>query len=346
MGVISFIVTTVVALLVFGLVVFIHELGHFIVAKKSDVKVNEFAIGMGPTLFKKIKGETTYAIRLLPIGGFVSMEGEDAESDDSRSFQNINVFKKMAITVAGATMNLILGFIVLVILVSTMSLVPTKTIASFEDGALSQQSGLQVNDEIIAVNGRRCFINDDVAYEFVRIKDGTAEFTVIRDGNKIVVPNVEFKTTTQEDIGEMIVQDYKLYGKEKTFLNVLNYSANWGLSMGRMVFLSLIDLITGNIPVSTLQGPVGIVGIISDAVSIGYQPVLMFLALISINLGIFNLLPIPALDGGRLFLLLIEAIRRKPIKQKYEIAIHLVGFVLLISLMLFATFNDISRLFN
>ena len=341
----SFLIKILVAILIFSLVIFIHELGHFLVAKKSGVKVNEFAIGMGPTLFKKIKGETTYAVRLFPIGGFVSMEGEDEESEDPNSFQKVSVYKRIAIVVAGAIMNLILGFIVLIILVSSFNYIPTKTIANFDEGAVSQETGLQVGDEIVAVNGRRCFVMDDVSYEFVRIKGGSADFTVIRDGEEITVPDVRFATTTHPDAGEIIIQDYELYYSEKSFTDTLSYATNWALSMSRMVFISFVDLVTGNIPIQSLSGPVGIIDVISDAVEIGWQPVVMFLALISINLGIFNLMPIPALDGGRLFFLIIEAIRRKPINQKYEIIINMVGFALLISLMLFTTFNDITRIF-
>ncbi len=345
-SVFSVLITIIAAILIFGVVIFIHELGHFVAAKKSGVKVNEFALGMGPAIFKKKKGETTYSLRLFPMGGFVSMEGEDSESNDERSFQKAKLYKRIIIVAAGAIMNLILGFIVLIILVSSLNLVPTRTIAKFDENAKSEQTGLQVGDTIVAVNGRRCFVMDDVSYEFIRIKDGSAEFTVIRDDKEITIPNVSFNTEHHDDVGDVIIQDYYLYGTPKTFTSVLSYATNWGISMARMVFLSLFDLITGNVPMTALSGPVGIVGVISEAASIGWRPVVMFLALISVNLGVFNLLPFPALDGGRLFFLFIEAIRRKPINQKYEGVINVIGFALLICLMLFVTFNDITKLFR
>ncbi|MEG2770542.1 MAG: RIP metalloprotease RseP, partial [Oscillospiraceae bacterium] len=212
-----------------------------------------------------------------------------------------------------------------------------------DEGALSSQTGLKIGDEILAVNGRRCFVMDDVNYEFIRIKGGTADFTVKRDGKTITLPNVTFETEINEDV-EMIKQDYELYYTKKTPVKVISYAANWSLSMGRQVFLSFIDLVTGNVPISSLSGPVGIVNVISQAADMGWRPVIMFLALISINLGIFNLIPFPALDGGRFFLLIIEAIRRKPINPKYEGVINMAGFVLLIGLMLFVTFNDVTKL--
>lgn len=345
-AVLSVIIKILAAVIIFGLVIFIHEFGHFFAAKKCGVKVNEFALGMGPALFKKQKGETLYALRLFPIGGFVSMEGEDEKSDDPRSFQRAPAYKRFLIVVAGAVMNIILGFLVLVILTASLNAIPTKIIAKFDDNAVSQASGLQVGDEILAVNGRHCYVMDDVTYEFMRIENGVAEFTVRRNGEKITLPQVRFDVNYEEDVGNIIVQDYYLKGESKNPLNVVSYAANWGMSLGRMIFRSFVDLVTGHVKVSSLSGPIGIVNVISDAVDMGWRPVVMFLALITINLGIFNLIPFPALDGGKLFLIIIEAIRRKPIKQKYENIINLVGFVCLIGLMIVVSISDVAKLFG
>ncbi len=339
----SWLLTTLASIFVFGLVIFVHELGHFLTAKFSGITVQEFAIGMGPTLVRFERNGTIYALRLLPIGGFVSMEGEDEESEDEGSFTKAPVGNRILVTVAGACMNLILGFFVLIAVVSMESSIVSRTVAEFYPDASTQQSGLQVGDTIIAVNGRRCFVANDVSYEFARTQEGTADLTVLRDGEKITLEDVVFDTAEQ-DGQQYLVIDFKVYPIEKTVLNVLKEAGNWTLSLARMVILSFTDLVTGRIAVNNLSGPVGIVSAIGQASSLGLQPLLLLLALITINLGIFNLIPIPALDGGRLVFLILEAIRKKPIQQKYEIAVNAAGFVLLIGLMVFATFNDITKL--
>lgn len=339
----SWLLTALASIFVFGIVIFIHELGHFLTAKFSGITVEEFAIGMGPTLFRFKRKGTVYAIRLLPIGGFVSMEGEDEESDDEGSFTKAPVGNRILVTVAGACMNLILGFLVLIVVVSMESSIVSRTVAEFYPNASTQQHGLQVGDTILAVNGRRCFVANDVSYEFARTQEGTADLTVLRNGEKITLEDVVFETAEQ-DGQQYLVIDFKVYPIEKTVVNVLKEAGNWTLSLARMVILSFTDLVTGRIAVNNLSGPVGIVSAIGQASSLGLRPLLLLLALITINLGIFNLLPVPALDGGRLAFLILEAIRRKPIQQKYEIAVNAAGFVLMIGLMIFATFNDITKL--
>ena len=339
----SLFITILASVLVFGSVIFIHELGHFATAKLCGIKVNEFALGMGPALLRFERGETTYALRLLPIGGFVSMEGEDEESDDERSFSKAKVWKRFLVVAAGAVMNMVLGFLVLVILVSRQSAITSRTVSVFSENASTQASGLQVGDEILAVNGRRCFIADDVVYELVRTQNGTADLTVLRDGEKVLLEDVVF-TTEETEAGTSLIIDFKVLPVEKTLPNVLKEAGLWTCSLSRMIFLSLIDLVTGRVAINNLSGPVGIVTVISEAASIGWEPILLILAMITINLGIFNLIPFPALDGGKLFLLLVEGIRRKALPEKYEIVINLAGFAALMLLMLFVTYNDIARL--
>ena len=339
----SLFITILASILVFGSVIFIHELGHFVTAKLCGIKVNEFSLGMGPALLRFEKGDTTYALRLLPIGGFVSMEGEDEESDDEHSFSKAKVWKRFLVVAAGAVMNMILGFLVLVILVCRQSAITSRTVSVFSENASTQASGLQVGDEILAVNGRRCFIADDVIYELVRTQNGTADLTVLRDGKKVLLEDVVF-TTQETEEGTSLIIDFKVLPIEKTFFNVVKEAGLWTCSLSRMIFLSLIDLVTGRVAINNLSGPVGIVTVISEAASIGWEPILLILAVITINLGIFNLIPIPALDGGKLFLLLVEGIRRKALPEKYEIVINLAGFAALMLLMLFITYNDIARL--
>ncbi len=342
----SFLLTLVASVLVFSAVILIHELGHFITAKLSGIKVNEFALGMGPQLFHFGKGETTYSLRLFPVGGFVSMEGEDEDSPDPRSYFRAPVSRRILVTVAGAVMNLILGFAVLVAVVCMQDAVLSRTVGDFYPDASTQQHGLQVGDTILAVNGRRCFIANDVSYEFARTQQNTADLTVQRDGKKVELKNVVFDTRTDEDGNTYMVIDFMVYPVEKTVGNVLAEAGRWTVSFARMVVLSLADLVTGRVAVNNLSGPVGIVQAIGQASSYGLQSLLLLLALITVNLGVFNLLPLPALDGGRLVFLLLEAVRRKPIPQKYEMVINAAGFIFLIGLMCFATFNDITRLFH
>ncbi|MEF9969575.1 MAG: site-2 protease family protein [Ruthenibacterium sp.] len=340
----SFLMTALASVFVFGVVIFIHELGHFLTAKFSRIQVHEFALGMGPTLFKWTKNETVYALRLFPIGGFVSMEGEDEESDNPGSFTRAPIGNRILVTVAGGIMNLILGFLVLVVIVSMEPSIISREIAEFYPDASTQASGLQLKDTILAVNGRRCFIANDITYEFARTKRGTADLTVLRDGKKVELPQVKF--TTDEKGGETkLIIDFKVYATPKTVVNIVKEAGNWTLSLARLVVLSLFDLATGHVPLNDLSGPVGIISIIGEATSYGFQSVLQLLALITINLGVFNLLPVPALDGGRLLFLIIEAVRHKPVPQKFEIGVNAVGFVLLMGLMLFVTFNDITKLF-
>ncbi len=337
------ILTGLASVLVFGSVIFIHELGHFLTAKFSGIQVNEFALGMGPTLFSRERNGTKYALRLFPIGGFVSMEGEDEDSENPAAFTNAPVGNRILVTVAGAVMNLLLGFLVLVGVVCSQNLISTRTVLEFYDGATTQQTGLCEGDTIIAVNGRRCFTANDIVYEFARTQQGMADLTVLRDGSRVQLNGVQFSTYEQNGMQQLII-DFKVLGERKSVIGVLREAGLWTLSLGRMVVLSLTDLITGRIAVNNLSGPVGIVSAIKEATSAGLQPLFMLLALITINLGIFNLLPVPALDGGRLVFLILEAIRRKPVNQKYEMLVHAAGFVLLIGVMIFATFNDVTKL--
>ena len=343
----SYLITGVASLFVFGTVIFIHELGHFLTAKYSKIRVNEFALGMGPTLFSFTKNETKYGLRLFPIGGFVSMEGEDEESDAAGSFTKAPVSNRILVTVAGAVMNLVLGFLVLLLVVAMQPHIISRTVAEFYPDASTAKYGLKEGDTILAVNGRRCYIANDVSYEFARTQNGTADLTVLRDGAKVELPGVVFNTMPGNALtggATQLVIDLKVYPTNKTVLSVLQEAGNWTLSLARMVVLSLIDLVTGRVAINNLSGPVGIVSAIGQASSLGFDSLLLLLALISINLGIFNLLPLPALDGGRLVFLILEGIRKKPINPKYEIAINASGFILLIALMLFVTFNDITRL--
>ncbi len=337
----------IVAILFFGFVVMSHELGHFCFAKLFKVKVDEFAIGMGPKIFKVKKGETTYALRLFPVGGLVSMDGEDKESDNDRAFCNKPVWQRFIIVAAGATINILLGFILIVIMLSASDLIGTMEVRSFADNASTQACGLQVGDKITAINGNHVFSDLDMSFLLQRDKDATVDFTVKRDGKKTELKNVKFDTY-DKDGRQVMVFDFVIVGVRPSPLPVIKYSVGETVSVVRMVWLSLFDLITGQYHLSDMSGPIGVVSYIADAAEQSTKadptPFLMLTALIAINIGVFNLLPVPALDGGRLFFMLIEMIRRKPIPQKYESAIHAVGLILLLAFMALISVNDVLNL--
>lgn len=340
------ILTILLTIFVFGIIIFVHELGHFLVAKWSGIKINEFALGMGPKLFGFKKGETYYNIRLFPIGGFVDMEGEDSSSDDERAFNKKTIYKRIAVILAGATMNILLGFLLLNIIVSMQPKISSTTIAKFKDDSISNSSGLMVNDKIIKIDGAKILVDNDIIYKLSRAKDGIVDMQVLRNNEYVHLNNVKFPTFIDEKGNNFTNLDFFVKAQDKNIINILKESFFKTISIARLVWLSLIDLITGIASVSDLSGPIGVASAIGEASSIGISSFLFIFAFITINIGIFNLLPFPALDGGRFIFLLIESIRKKPIKPEIEGYIHITGFALLILLILFVTFNDIFKFFQ
>ena len=364
----SFIITILAALLVFSAVIAIHEFGHFTVAKLCGIQVNEFSIGMGPVLWKKNHKGTQYSLRALPVGGFVALEGEESpESQQAEAAHTVQeqpapeteasvqstgvplneapVWQRALVMVAGAVMNFVLGFVVLVVLIAAQNEpITSKTIYAIQDGALCGQTGLQAGDEIVAVNGRRCFVANDIIYELVRTEQYRADFTVLRDGQTVELPDVQFDTWTDEAGQVHMSLGFTVYGLAKTPRNVLREAGNSMLYYGRIIFTSLADLLRGRESINNLSGPVGIVTAIGQAASYGWQDLLQLLALITINLGIFNLLPFPALDGGKVVFLLIEGVTGHAVPEKIQSGLTVAAFALLFGLMIFATYNDILRL--
>lgn len=337
------------ALLFFGVIIMIHECGHFTCAKIFKVKVNEFSLGMGPALFKRKKGDTLYAVRLFPIGGYVAMEGEDDASEDDRAFNKKPVWQKMIIVVAGALMNLILGFILMVLLLTTSTdLIGTNTIKEFYPDAVSSQYGLQAGDRFLEIDGHHVWSELDLSFLMSRSQDGVFDFVVERDGEKVTLNDVHFATEQQNGV-TLIQYDFIIIGEQPGFLNIVKNAFTQSASIVRMVWLSVFDLVTGRYGMSELAGPVGTVDIIADvtaqAVSSGsLTNLLTIMAFITINVGVANLLPLPALDGGRFLFLAIEAVRRKPVNPKYEGYVHAAGLALLLLLMVVVTYNDIARI--
>ena len=335
----------IIAIIVFGVIIAIHEFGHFTVAKLCNIRVNEFAIGMGPAIIKRRKGATLYAVRVIPIGGYVKMEGEDESSEDDRAFNKKPVYQRILVVVAGAVMNLLLGFIIIFVATLMSKGISTTVIASFNENAASHESGLQVNDKILKINGRRIFVDADIVFELLNDEDGITQMVVERNGDKIHLNDVKFDIEKNEDGTQSINFDFMVYGQKNNFTNIMKFTANKTVSTARIIWITLTDLIKGKYGINDLSGPIGVVDAIGQASSMGLVELLALASFITINVGIFNLLPIPALDGGRIVFLVIEGIRRKPIKPEYEGYVHFIGLALLLILMLVVSVSDIVKLF-
>ncbi len=332
-----------VAVLLFLILIIIHEFGHFSAAKLLGVKVNEFAVGFGPKLFSKRKGDTLYRVNLLPFGGYCAMEGENEESTDDNAFCNKKAWRRFIIVIMGALFNLILG----VILVS-FTVVPQKYYAStkieeFKENNVSQSYGLKINDEIVSVNGRKIYTTYDLSYCFTNVSDGKVDMTVIRNGQKKNLKNVKFKTET-EDNTEFIDVDFWVKPIKRTFVTAVSQTLKTTVSYCAVVWRSLIDLLSGRYGISAVSGPIGVTAVIGSVAKENLLMLLPIMALITVNLGIFNLLPLPALDGGRLLFILIEMITGKKVPERYETLVHTVGFAILLTFMLFITVKDITGL--
>ena len=348
----STVVTIIIALFVFGFLILIHELGHYTFARIFKVKINEFSIGMGPKLlwYDSKKTGIRYSLSMFPIGGYVAMAGEDDENDDPNSFDKKPRWQRFIITLAGAAVNIVFGFLAMIVLTSIINIGNTK-VADFIDGSelgyevSSSQSGLQKGDVITHIDGKRVKILDELSYEIMRRGYEPLDVTVIRDGEEIVLKDVVFPTDEQQ--GQIFgVMDFKVQRVEdKNIFTVLSFSWNKSVLIVRMCWESLFDLITGRYTFAAVSGPVGISSAIGSAARAGFASLLYMVALISINLGVMNLLPIPALDGGRLITIIIEMIARKPIPKKIEGMINGIGLSALLLLSVIVMVKDVIQLF-
>lgn len=348
----------VIAILVFCVIILLHELGHFIAAKLCGIYVKEFAFGMGPVILRKKGKETDYVIRAFPIGGSCSFEGEDGGYADGeidpnsnpRAFNRKPVWQRMIVILAGPLMNLILGYIVVIISLLSANAIASTTIVDFREQSVSDNY-LQKGDEILSVDGLPIFSISDVTYKLQSSDRKNAEgnlvfdFVVLRNGEKITLRDVEFMTMQNDDGSTGIYFDFYVYPLEKNFKNVVVEGFREGCSTARLIIMTLIDMLRGKYGLNDLSGPIGVGTVISEAVSqYTFSDLMSIVSLITINVGVFNLLPIPALDGARFVFLIIEAIRRKPVKPEVEGMVHFVGFALLMLLMVVVTFNDIAKL--
>lgn len=345
----------IIGVLLFGFAIFIHELGHFTTAKLFKIKVNEFAIGMGPKLWSKQKGETKYALRLLPIGGYCAMEGEDGESGDKHAFGQKPVWQRMIVIVAGAVMNIIYGFILMIVVTSTQPTFATTQVAAFAENAAMESAGIEIGDRITSIDGYSVYTDRDLSFALVMADPNSVDIVVERNGEKVAYPGVKLHASYNEETKKnTVIFDFSVNGEKRTVFTTLRKAFFDTGSTVRMVFASLKGLVTGQFGMNELAGPVGTAKVIAEAAGQGLLEgfgtavlnIIMMIVVITVNLGVVNLLPIPALDGGRFLFLLIELIFRKPVPAKYEGWIHTAGFVLVIGLMLIVTFNDVARIFR
>lgn len=343
--------TILIAVLVFGFLIFIHELGHYIFARIFKVTINEFSIGMGPKLvwYDSKKTGIRYALSMIPIGGYVAMAGEDGETDDPNSFDKKPAWQRFIITVAGAAVNIIAGFLAMIILTSMIKLYGT-TVNRFytaeESGSeiSSSLTGLREGDTILAVNGKGVTIYDEMSYEIMRHGNNPVTLTVLRDGETLTLEGVVFPVS--EESGQTFgMADFVPNLMERDIGTILGFSWHKSVLIVRMCWESIIDLLTGRYTLAAVSGPVGISEAIGTAARAGIHSLLYITVLISINLGVMNLLPIPALDGGRMICVLFEMITRKRIPPKVEGIINGVGLIVLLGFSVIIMIKDVVQIF-
>ena len=347
------------AILVFGVLIAVHELGHFMAAKACGVRVNEFSIGMGPTLWKKQKGETQYSLRLFPVGCFCAMEGEEEDSDDPTALNNQGFWAKLLIFAAGAAMNFIAGLLIILVLYADAQAFYVPVVAGFADGCpLESADGLQEGDRLLRIDGEKVYVYSDISLLMGLNKTGAFDLQIERNGEVITLRDFTMERREYTDQNGKAYTGYGLYfgAEEATLGRKLSYSWNNAMDFARLVRLSLQMLVTGQAGVKDLSGPVGIV---STMTQVGEQAattraavenIAYLAALIAVNLAVMNLLPLPALDGGKIFFLVINAVSmqlfKKQIPAKYENYIHFAGLILLLALMAVITFSDVWKLIH
>lgn len=341
----------VIALIIFSLIILFHELGHFLLAKANGIKVNEFSLGLGPTLFGITKGETKYSLKLLPFGGACMMEGEDGESQDERSFNSKSVWARISVVFAGPLFNFIMAWVFALIVMACVGF-DRPVLTSVREGFPAAEAGLQEGDEIISMNGSRTHFFREVSQFSIFHAGEDAKIVYQRDGERyetVLSPKLD-----EESGRELFGMNGKAMRERGTVLETVANSFYEIRYQICTTIESLRMLVTGKVGLKDLSGPVGIVKVMGETydsnesaggTGLALLSMINFSIFLSANLGIMNLLPIPALDGGRLVFLIIEAIRRKKISPEKEGMVHFVGLVALMALMVFVMFNDIRNIF-
>lgn len=356
----------IIAILMFGLLIAVHEFGHFVTAKLCGVRVNEFAIGMGPALWKRQKGETLYSLRAFPVGGFCAMEGEDEDTGDSRAFTVQPAWKKLVILAAGAFMNLVIGVIFLVIVILPSEGFFTNEVSALLDGFPNQPGQvLQAGDRITKVDGHRVLLYSDISL-FVSRSGSTVDLVIERSGETIALPGYPVTAVQQADGSTRPMLGIIMGGVERATPGVkLKYVCLQAADDVRLVWYSLTELLRGAVGLRDLSGPVGIITMVGEVGEQGAEAakeqelpawygalmnILEFSSFIAINLAVMNLLPIPALDGGRIFFLIVNSIvylvARRKISPRYEGYVHAAGMVLLLGLTVVVALSDVWKLIS
>ncbi len=341
------------AILGFGFLIFIHELGHFLTARAFGVTVKEFSLGMGPAILSHTSKKTgiVYKLCALPIGGYVSMVGEEGDNDEEGSLGSKPAWQRLIVMASGGLVNILAGVLIIFILIAsvsgTMGTTEVGRILTTEETKLpvsSADSGLREGDVILEIGGRRVHIAAEVDYEIMRRGVEAIPVKVLRAGEELTL-TVTFPVgeESNQTLGR---RDFYLMAAEENFGNVIKHSFYRSTMTVRMVWESLFDLIVGRYTADAVSGPVGVASAMTDAASSGAADFFYLLAVIALNLGVVNLFPLPALDGGRIFFLLIEIIIRRPVPEKVENAIHSAGFLLLLGLMLLVSCRDVINLFR
>lgn len=336
----------ILAILAFGVLVIVHEFGHFITAKRGGVQVNEFWIGMGPTLLKHEHKGTLYCLKLLPFGGACVMEGEDGESENEHAFGKAKLPRRMLIVCAGALMNFLVGFLIVLAVMQPNG--PNggyivSTIASV-DPASTAAGDLKAGDEILKIDGYHILVRSDFETALSRIASTTYKVTVRREGEKVTLPSVKLEATVTDANGNKRIGITFAELPDSLGMH-LSMSVRTAVNYARLVWSSMGMLVSGQVGVDQLAGPVGMAEVMADTAKYSMISFFQLVAFISINLGVMNLLPLPALDGGRLVFLIIEGIRRKPVPPRYEGYVHAAGLMLLLMLMVYVTGQDVLRIF-
>lgn len=344
--------TIIFAIIIFSLIIFVHELGHFITARLFKVTVHEFAIGMGPAIFSRTKNNIKYSLRAIPVGGFCAMEGEDEQSCDPGAFGNKSPLKRIIILAAGAAMNVILGFVICLILLSVTAGISkgisVPEVSSLVEGSDAAQF-LKEGDRIVKVGKTKVNIVRDINFAMQQNGNNPVTITVKRNG-KLISEEIKPYEATYEDGSKAYIIGITTAVRNVNPFRILREAFFETIWMVKIVIVSIGMLIGGQVGMSEMSGPVGVVSAMNQSAQaggggfIGFLNLLSLGSFISVNIGIMNLLPIPALDGGRIFFTLIELVRRKPIPPEKEGVVHFIGLILLFALMLFATWNDIMRL--
>lgn len=341
----------VIAIVIFSIIILFHELGHFLLAKKNGIRVNEFSLGLGPTLFGFTKGETKYSIKLLPFGGACMMEGEDEESNDNRAFSNKSVWARISVVAAGPIFNFVMAWFFALILLTCIGY-DRPVINNVIEGYSAKEAGMQAGDKIISMNGYHVHFYREISQYSVFNPGKTAEIVYERKGERhttSLVPKLDEKSGNY-----LLGFTGSLERSKGTVLQTITHSFYEVKYWIHSTIESLRLLITGNVKINDLSGPVGIVKLVGDTYETAQETDGTYLAILSMmniciflsaNLGVMNLLPIPALDGGRLVFLVIEAVRGKRVNPEKEGMVHFVGLVLLMGLMVFVMYNDIRNIF-